>query len=98
MSSLRSAWWLGAALLAPTAYSQSPTLEQQALRDIYKELVEINTTDSAGNCTEAAQALAARLKTAGVPAQDVQVIAPPDGPKKGNLVVRYRGTGTKKPI
>jgi acetylornithine deacetylase/succinyl-diaminopimelate desuccinylase-like protein len=98
MSSLRSACWLGAALLAPSAYSQSPSPEQQALRGIYKELVEINTTDSAGSCTEAAQALAARLKTAGLPAQDVQVIAPPDGPKKGNLVVRYRGTGTKKPI
>src|SRR5882672_5744968 len=98
MSSIRSTLWIGAALLAPAAYSQSPTPTQRELLEIYKELVEINTTDSVGSCTEAAQALAARLKAAGLPAQDVQVIIPPDGPKKGNLVVRYRGTGAKKPI
>ena len=83
---------------APCALAQAPTPAQRELREIYKELVEINTTDSAGGCTEAAQALAARLKAAGFPAQDVQVIVPPDGPKKGNLVARYRGTGAKKPI
>jgi acetylornithine deacetylase/succinyl-diaminopimelate desuccinylase-like protein len=77
---------------------QAPTPAQRELREIYKELVEINTTDSAGSCTEAAQALAARLKAAGLPSQDVQVIVPPDGPKKGNLVARYRGTGAKRPI
>lgn len=83
---------------APCALAQTPTPAQRELRDIYKELVEINTTDSAGSCTEAARALAARLKAAGLPAQDVQVIVPPDGPRKGNLVARYRGTGAKKPI
>ena len=83
---------------APCALSQAPTPAQRELREIYKELVEINTTDSVGSCTEAAQALVARLKAAGLPEQDVQVIVPPDGPKKGNLVARYRGTGAKKPI
>ena len=83
---------------APCALAQAPTPAQRELREIYKELVEINTTDSAGGCTEAAQALAARLKAAGFPAQDVQVIVPTNGPKKGNLVARYRGTGAKKPI
>ena len=80
------------------AQGAGPTPAQRELREIYKELVEINTTDSAGSCTEAANALAARLKAAGLPAQDVQVIVPPGGPKKGNLVARYRGTGTKKPL
>jgi acetylornithine deacetylase/succinyl-diaminopimelate desuccinylase-like protein len=86
--------------LAPAllAFAQAPSPAQRDLREIYKELVEINTTDSAGSCTEAAQALAVRLKAAGLPAQDVQVVVPPDGPKKGNLVARYRGTGAKKPI
>jgi len=84
--------------LAPCAPAQAPTPAQRELREIYKELVEINTTDSAGSCTEAAQALAARLKAGGLPAPDVQVIVPPGGPKKGNLVARYRGTGAKKPI
>jgi acetylornithine deacetylase/succinyl-diaminopimelate desuccinylase-like protein len=85
---------------APCALAQgtSPTPAQRELRELYKELVEINTTDSVGNCTEAAQALAARLKAGGLPAQDVQVLVPPGGPKKGNLVARYRGTGAKKPI
>ena len=63
--------------LAPHALAQAPTPAQLELRGIYKELVEINTTDSAGSCTEAANALAARLKAAGLPAQDVRVIALP---------------------
>jgi len=68
-------------------------------REIYKELVEINTTDTpAGNVTKAAEAMAARLKTAGFPAADIQVLGP--DPKKGNLVLRWRaGAGAgRKPI
>src|SRR5437660_639973 len=42
--------------------------------------------------------MAARLKAGGLPAQDVQVLLPPGGPKKGNLVARYRGTGARKPL
>ena len=61
-------------------------------REIYKQLIEINTTDTpAGNVTKAAEAVAARLKAAGFPAADVQVLGP--DPRKGNLVARYRGTG-----
>src|SRR5215467_11609413 len=98
MKTIRPALWLTAALFAPATYSQAPTPAQRELREIYKELVEINTTDSVGSCTDAANALATRLKAAGLPAQDVQVINLPDAPKKGNLVARYRGTGAKKPI
>jgi acetylornithine deacetylase/succinyl-diaminopimelate desuccinylase-like protein len=66
-------------------------------RAIYKELVEINTTDTpAGNVTRAAEAVAARLKAAGFPAADMQVLGP--DPKKGNLVFRWRGTGAKRPL
>src|SRR6266581_9447485 len=99
MKALRSATWvaLGASLALHALAQGTPTPAQQ-LREIYKELVEINTTDSAGSCTAAAEAMAARLKAGGLPAQDVQVIVPPGGPKKGNLVVRYRGTGAKKPV
>jgi len=42
--------------------------------------------------------MAARLKAGGLPAQEVQIIVPPGGPKKGNLVTRYRGSGAKKPV
>ena len=71
----------------------------QLLRDVYKELIEINTTDSAGDCTRAANAMAARLRRAGYPAADVQVLVPPGAPKKGNLVARLRGKGGgRKPL
>ena len=72
------------------------TPEQQRYHDIYKELVEINTTHSAGDTTQAAQAMEKRLREAGFAAADMQVIEP--FPKKGNLVLRWKGTGAKKPV
>jgi len=65
-------------------------------RDIFRELNEINTTDSTGSTTTAAQAMAKRLLDAGFPAADVKVLGPND--RKGNLVVRLHGTGNRKPI
>src|SRR5689334_25402850 len=66
-------------------------------REIFKELIEINTTDTpAGNVTKAADAAAARLKAAGFPASDVQVIGP--DARKHNVVARLRGTGARKPL
>jgi acetylornithine deacetylase/succinyl-diaminopimelate desuccinylase-like protein len=69
---------------------------RQLSRDIFRELIEINTTDSVGNTTRAADAMAKRLKDAGFPAADVQVLGPND--RKGNLVARLRGPGGKKPV
>src|SRR5260221_12791025 len=40
--------------------------------------------------------MAARLRSAGFPAADVQVFTP--APRKGNLVARLRGSGAQKPI
>ncbi len=68
------------------------------LRDVYQELLEIDTTHDAGSATKAAEAMAARLKAAGMPAADVQVLVPPGKPTKGNLVARLRGAGGKKPL
>jgi acetylornithine deacetylase/succinyl-diaminopimelate desuccinylase-like protein len=66
-------------------------------REILKQLIEINTTDTpAGNVTRAAEALAARLKAAGFPTADVLVVGPDT--RKLNLVARYRGTGARKPL
>jgi acetylornithine deacetylase/succinyl-diaminopimelate desuccinylase-like protein len=65
-------------------------------RDIFKELVEINTTDSVGSTTAAANAMAKRLLDAGFSANDVAVLGP--NPRKGNLVARFRGTGARKPV
>jgi acetylornithine deacetylase/succinyl-diaminopimelate desuccinylase-like protein len=65
-------------------------------KEIFKQLVEINTTHSVGDTTKAAEAMAARFKAAGFPDADVRVLGP--SAKKGNLVVRYRGTGAKRPV
>src|SRR4051812_25515827 len=84
-------------LFSSTALAQ-PSPAQRELRDIYEELVEINTTDSVGSCMEAAQALAKRLKAGGFADSDLHIIVPPGAPKKGNLVARYKGTGAKKAV
>src|SRR6267142_2592388 len=84
-----------ALILAAGALSaQAP--HQQLAREIFQELIEINTTDSAGDNTRAAEAMAARFRSAGFPESDIHVLAPM--PKKGNLVVRLHGTGAGKPI
>jgi acetylornithine deacetylase/succinyl-diaminopimelate desuccinylase-like protein len=62
---------------------------RQVAHDVFKQLIEINTTDSIGNTTLAAKAMAARLLDAGFPAADVVVMGPND--RKGNMVARYRG-------
>ena len=79
--------------------AQQPALtpEHQIAHDIFKELIEINTTDTpAGNVTTAAEAMAAHFRAAGFPAEDINVIGPL--PNKRNLVVRLRGRGPAKPI
>jgi acetylornithine deacetylase/succinyl-diaminopimelate desuccinylase-like protein len=66
-------------------------------RDILKELIEIDTTDSNGDNTAAAQAMADRLLAAGFPPEDVKVLGPAE--RKGNLVARYRGRDAgRKPL
>jgi acetylornithine deacetylase/succinyl-diaminopimelate desuccinylase-like protein len=67
-------------------------------RDVFKQLIEINTTDSVGSVTAASQAMAKRFLDAGFPSADVQVLGPNE--RKQNLVVRLRGRGASslKPI
>lgn len=64
---------------------------QQLAREIYKELVEINTGVETGDITAAAQAMAKRFRAAGIPEQDIFVGGPQ--PKKHNVVARLRGRG-----
>ncbi|HEX9501510.1 MAG TPA: M20/M25/M40 family metallo-hydrolase, partial [Thermoanaerobaculia bacterium] len=87
------------AILAPMLNAAPPPLDdatRRLTRDIYKQLIEINTTDSIGNTTTAAEAMAVRLRAAGFPPADVQVLGP--NPRKGNLVARLRGSTNQKPI
>lgn len=74
----------------------SPPGHRQLARGVFRELVEIDTTDTTGNVTEAAEAVARRLRAAGWAEEDVRVEGP--HPRKGNLVARLRGTGARKPL
>lgn len=76
------------------APADEPT--RKLAHDIFKELIETNTTDSVGNVTNAAKEMANRLWAAGFSTEDVVVVG--DDKRKMNLVARYRGTGKKKPI
>jgi acetylornithine deacetylase/succinyl-diaminopimelate desuccinylase-like protein len=85
-----------ALMAAATALSPAPAQplrpDQTAFRALYQQLVETNTTLSAGSCTAAADEMAAHLKAAGLPAADVTVFATPDHPKEGGLVARLPGS------
>jgi len=84
------------AICAPRGRAQSPDQTKQLARDILKQLIEINTTDSVGNVTTAAEAMAKRLRDAGFPEADIKLAGPKE--RKKNLVARFRGTGKRKPI
>ncbi len=64
-------------------------------RDIFKELIEINTTSGFGS-TKAAEAMADRLKSAGFGDRDIKVIGP--DPQHKNMVLRFHGNGKLKPV
>src|ERR1700685_3189915 len=73
-----------------------PPEYQKLTHDIYKQLIEINTSFSTGATTPAAQAMAERLKAEGFPDSDIHILGA--APHKMNVVVRYHGTGQRKPL
>jgi len=89
---------LGVALLAEPVAAQVPrTAWDSVARDLLRELISTNTSQSAGSTVLAAEAMARRARAAGFPDSDVVVIA--TKPNKGNLIVRLWGRPTgKKPI
>jgi acetylornithine deacetylase/succinyl-diaminopimelate desuccinylase-like protein len=89
-------WALFVVLAASaTLVAQSNPNEARA-KEIFTQLIEINTSDSGGDVTAAANAMAERLTAGGFSAADVQVLGP--SPTKHNLVARYRGTGSRRPL
>jgi acetylornithine deacetylase/succinyl-diaminopimelate desuccinylase-like protein len=80
---------LGSCVCAATL---PPEADQRLAREIYKEMIEVNS----GFTTPIAEAVAKRLKAAGFP--DADVFVGGAIPRKANLVVRYHGTGAGKPI
>ena len=101
MNALLALALAAAPLLPLAAQAQTPALapHQQLAREVYRQLIEINTADSMGAVTPAAEAMAERFRAAGFPAEDVRVLAPDSFPTDGSLIVRYRGRGSdKKPL
>ena len=84
------------AMLTPAVLAAQNAAHEARAKEIFKQLVEINTTQSVGDTTKAAEAMAVRFRAAGFADADVRVLGP--SAKKGNLVVRYRGTGAKRPM
>lgn len=88
---------LVSSLPARSDTSLPPAADQRLARDMFRDLIGINTTHEHGS-TAAAQAIRGWLLDAGFAAEDLVFIAPPDHPSKGNLVVRYRGRNPAKPV
>lgn len=81
----------------PVRIAPTPTADRTEAIDIFRQLIEINTTDtSLGSVTKSSVAMQKRFLDAGFVAADVQLLGP--APDKQNLVVRMRGTGSGKPI
>ena len=92
---------LGSTALAAEAGAMDAQLrpDQVEFRGLYKELVETNTTLSSGSCTLAAERMAARMRSAGIPDSQITLFSTPEHPKDGGLVVVYPGTDKKlKPM
>src|SRR6266436_1974972 len=83
-------------LLAMASPSQIDDTTRQLSHDIFKQLIEINTTDSVGNVSTASEAMAQRFRDAGFPESDLHLLGPND--RKKNLVVRLHGSGKHKPV
>lgn len=79
--------------------AQAADRDEAAFRTLYEELVEIDTTRSAGSCTRAAEAMRARLRAAGFPDSDLRVLAPVERPQDGALIAELHGRDRSlKPI
>src|SRR5262245_50307708 len=82
-------------VFAATARAQEADVGMAAFREIYREMVEIDSSPSTGSCTRVVRAAETRLLAAGFTADDVQVVIPEGKPDDGNLVARMRAPGAK---
>jgi acetylornithine deacetylase/succinyl-diaminopimelate desuccinylase-like protein len=89
---------LATSVLAGGAMAQERP-DQARFRDIYKELIETNTSLSVGSCTEAAAKMGARLKSAGFKDSDLTYFSVPEHPKDGGVVAILQGSSkTARPM
>jgi acetylornithine deacetylase/succinyl-diaminopimelate desuccinylase-like protein len=82
--------------ILPFLHAQIDDSTRQLSHDIFKQLIEINTTDSVGNVSTASEAMAQRFRDAGFQDSDIYIGGPND--RKKNIVVRLHGSGKHKPV
>jgi acetylornithine deacetylase/succinyl-diaminopimelate desuccinylase-like protein len=85
-----------ATVVSASAEQDQDEVTRQLAVDIYKQLIEIDTTDSVGSVTVASEAMAKRFREAGFPESDIHVLGPND--RKKNIVVRLHGSGKHKAV
>jgi acetylornithine deacetylase/succinyl-diaminopimelate desuccinylase-like protein len=83
-------------LSASAADMMPPEGEQKLAREIYKEMIEVKSGFTTGSTTPIAESVASRFKATGFASSDIFVGGAI--PTKANVVVRYHGTGSRKPI
>ncbi|GGE95167.1 M20/M25/M40 family metallo-hydrolase [Sphingomonas prati] len=81
------------------AAAQTPPArpDRVAFRELYRELIETNTTSSVGNCTTAAEQIATRLRAAGFSDKELVLYVPPGRARDGGLVATWVGSDAKLP-
>lgn len=92
--SLAALGWVTAGIAGAAAGGDAAS--DALAHDIFRQLIEIDTSDSTGNVTTAAEGLRKRFLDAGFPASDLSLLGPKD--HKQNLIVRLHGTGAHKPL
>ena len=82
--------------VASPCRADEPPAPDALARDIFRELIEIDTTESTGSVTAAAIAMRRRFLDAGFADEDLLLLGPVQ--RKQNLVVRLRGNGRRRPV
>lgn len=76
--------------------AQDVQAERAAFRELYEEMVEIDSSPSTGSCTKVVKAAEQRLRAAGFADGEVELVIPPDKPDDGNIVARIRAPGATR--
>src|SRR5207248_10075344 len=85
--------WIVVLLGTNSAAAQKPDQYRRLAHDIFRQLIEINTADSVGNVTSAAEAMASRFREAGFDEKDIQLAGPRADNK--NIVARFHVSGAR---
>jgi acetylornithine deacetylase/succinyl-diaminopimelate desuccinylase-like protein len=91
---------LASALFATTAFAENPgngpDAGREAFRDVYREMVEIDSSQATGSCTTVVRAAERRLAAAGFSGENLQVVIPDGKPDDGNIVARIHSPNAHK--